>query len=166
MKKDYFIIDSESGRICYRKSVAAFWDYTEAPKMRKGGIMVRIGIDCVLGGLGIGFINSKFSFLQLPLLEGIAWTLMCLALALFIFGAVYGKLASKDEKTTKCRRTIAGKARPDPYHLVDEYPDGHPTKKTYYIVDSETNTIVDVKHLGKWGQAYLAWRGRRQRNDA
>ena len=49
----------------------------------------------------------------------------------------------------------------DPYGLARDTADV-PGKKTYYIVDSETNAIVDVKRFGKWGQKWLNLRAKRQ----
>ena len=42
----------------------------------------------------------------------------------------------------------------DPYGLARDTAD-IPGKKAYYIVDSERNAVVDVIHLGKWGQKWL-----------
>lgn len=52
----------------------------------------------------------------------------------------------------------------DPYGFAQGNTD-IPGKKTYFIVDSEKNAIVDVKRLGKWGQAYIEWRGKRQKRN-
>lgn len=165
MKKLYYIVDSENCQICYTKSVtSAFWDYDEPPMMRKGGIIVRVGIDCVLGGLCIGFINSQTSFLQLSAFNTIAWGLICLALVLFVIGAVYSKLAN-NERNAEYKCIVGNKIWPDPYNLLDKYLSSDTTQKLYYIVDSETNAIVDVKRLGKWGQAYVEWRGKRQKRN-
>lgn len=47
----------------------------------------------------------------------------------------------------------------NPYGLAQNYvDDGNSTKKAYYIVDSETNAIVDIIRLGKWGQKWLKYR--------
>ena len=49
----------------------------------------------------------------------------------------------------------------DPYGFARDAADV-PGKKTYYIVDSERNAVVDVIHLGRWGQKWLNRRAKRQ----
>ena len=49
----------------------------------------------------------------------------------------------------------------DPYGLARDTADVS-GKKTYYVVDSERNAVVDVIHLGKWGQKWLNHRAKRQ----
>ena len=80
----------------------------------------------------------------------------CTYLALLI-----EKLTGKDSNSVQSNKHFG--SWKDPYGLAQGEVNNTPGKKTYYIVDSEKNAIVDVKHLGKWGQRYVEWRGKRQK---
>lgn len=83
----------------------------------------------------------------------------CTYLALLI-----EKLTGKDSNSVQSNKHFG--SWKDPYGLAQSDSDDIPGKKTYYIVDSEKNAIVDVKRLGKWGQRYVEWRGKRQKGGA
>lgn len=161
MKKTYYIVDSEKNRICYEISISTFWDSNESPEQRKGENLGSVGFFCGGCGLCVGFINSKTSFLHLHVLEVIAWGMIYFALVLFVAAAVYVKMAEHNTREAKHKKS--GLPWSDPYQLVSRYPNNDPSKKIYYIIDNEKNAIVDVKRLGKWGQAYVEWRGKRQK---
>lgn len=68
------------------------------------------------------------------------------------FALLIDKLAGGDEDSIRPNKHFGPWL--DPYGLA-QAPAPEDGKKTYYLVDGETNAIVDVLHLGKRAEARL-----------
>ena len=163
MKKIYYIVSKDHNEIIASKNISIIGQllYSRHPKERPSFIMYYAVLTIGLLGVLLSLINSAgFLRLKIP-------PILALWLAVAFFAIAYSAIIR--DKVASGRTDGVGKGKhvespwSDPYRLVSRYPDNDPSKKTYYIIDSEKNAIVDVKRLGKWGQAYITWRGKRQK---
>jgi len=174
MRKKYFVVDCKTDEIVTSIKIGAGGQavYDDPPELRKGSRLLMIGLDCDIAMLVFAlmgyFIRPLFHVLM-PLASITA----AFGFILTYVGLWLERSAKKsDEGNQNKKRHLYNGYTPsvgpwkDPYGLAQGDTNNIPGKKTYYIVDSETNAIVDVKRLGKWGQRYVEWRGRRQKGGA
>ena len=160
-KKIYYIADSQTNTYVATKRVGIRGRvlYDHSKESRLGYRIQDLGISCFFVVAPLLFLIAWFArsllayalsiMVLAPILIIIGWLILYRAEQLGISGDITNK--------AKCK----GIPWFDPYGLARDAAD-IPGKKTYYIVDSERNAVVDVLHLGKWGQAYLERRGKRQ----
>ena len=169
MRKRFFVVDCKTNEIMASVKVGAGMQvvYDNPLELRKSAGLIMIAIDCHIATLMLSltgyFIRPLFRALM-PLASAAA----AFGLVLAYVGWGLEKSAKKSVEGNRNRdRHLYNGSTPsagswkDPYGLARDTADV-PGKKTYYIVDSETNAIVDVKRLGKWGQKWLNLRAKRQ----
>ena len=160
-KKSYYIADSQTNAYVATKRVGIRGRvlYDHSKESRIGYKIQYLGISCLFIVAPLLFLTAWF---VRPLLK-YALSVMTLAPILIIVGWL---ILYRAEKLGVCG-DISNKAKCkdipwfDPYGLARDTVDV-PGKKAYYSVDSERNAVVDVIHLGKWGQKWLNHRAKRQ----
>lgn len=170
MRRVCYVVSNETQSIIYTKMIRTMeWKilYAVPPKERSASLLTHFGFCCACVGLVLGGINLIFPFTLPTLIEKFSVVLLCLyPIFALIATTLYKRVSNNENDGNNKNHVVVGTAWSDPYHLLSKYLDHTPDKKLYYIVDSETNAIVDVKRLGKWGQAYIEWRSRRQKEKA
>lgn len=172
MRKRFFIVDCITNEIVATVKIGAGEQvvYDDPPELRKGTRLSMIGFDCF--GMMLVLVFAGY------FVRSLFHALMPLASVAAAFGLILSYLGWWLERSAKKsgegnqnkKRHLYNGYTPsvgpwkDPYGLAQDNTDT-PGKKAYYIVDSQTNAIVDVKRLGKWGQAYVKWRSKRQKRN-
>ena len=136
--------------------------YNEAPELRKGYYIQDWGVIASIAALPLW----AFTYFTRSLL-GCALSLTILGPVLIYIGWLKQYRAKKlgVSGDISCKTKCNGLPWFDPYGLARDAVDV-PGKKTYFVVDSERNAVVDVIHLGKWGQKWLNHRAKRQAAEA
>jgi len=149
LKKTYFLVDRDTGKIICEKRLGVSWQkyYEACPEMRKRIRVQYAGVCCM--DIAITLFAAGCFFQSL-----ISYALLFTVLTIALECATWFM-----EKTINEKKKTYSSIQHNNY-------DNDPTKKIVFVVDSETNAIVDVKRLGKWGQRYVEWRGRRQKGGA
>ena len=169
MRKRFFVVDCKTKEIVTSVKLGAGIQvvYDDPPERRKGSGLFVIGIHCDIAMFVLAFTGY---FIQ-PLFQ----VLMPLAGVAAAFGFVLTYVGwwmeRNDKKYSESNRNkklrIYNGCTPsvdpwlDPYGIARDAVDV-PGKKTYFIVDAEKNAVVDVLHLGRWGQKRLNRRAKRQ----
>ena len=164
MLKKYVIVDRATNKITVAKrvSVNGQMAYDSPPELRKGGRLVLLSMDCgvitIVSAL-IGYFAASLRSVMLPCASVFAFISLLL-------GCI-GTILERSAKKLGISGDISSKAKCkdipwfDPYGLARDAVDV-PGKKTYFVVDSERSAVVDVLHLGKWGQKWLNHLAKRQ----
>ena len=166
MGKEYWVVAADAGRILSRRKYSKLKQmfYSKKPEDRANFVMANIA--CFISTLGLillmigvfhPFTSSPIIYIIVGLMPG----------AHIIYASVAtlidGIRGDKKVQMKQGIRTLLEYEIPwlDPYGLARDAVDV-PGKKTYFVVDSERNAVVDVIHLGKWGQKWLNHRAKRQ----
>ena len=161
MKKAYCIVDKETNEILDTRYLGRLGRiyYEARPDTRKGFKIQYVGLLCMDIALAL-FMAGCF----LRILIGYALFFAVLFIVLGVVGWIAIKSSEKAIGKTNPSKVKVGYWS-DPYGLARNYvDDGNDARKAYYIIDSETNAIVDIIRLGKWGQKWLHYRAERQTN--
>ena len=159
MKKTYCVVDGSN------RATIAKWKigrrgqvyFDERPEKRIKVIIGYFGIDCTM----VGFVLVCLGFLRATWQPApITIVLSCMLFPCGCFCLLVDKLAGENGNGTPRNKHFG--SWEDPHHLAQGKTTDVPGKKTYYVVDSERNAVVDVIHLGKWGQKWLNRHATRQ----
>lgn len=172
MLKKFFVVDCETNEIVATVRIGATGRvvFDDPPELRKGSRLIIISFGCDIAmfvfALAGCFIRPLFRVMMLCVSIAAALGLVLLYLGWWLEKSAKKSSVGSEKKKRHLYNGYTPSFGPwiDPYGLGRDYPDDD-GKKTYYIVDSEKNAIVDVKRLGKRGQAYLAWRGKRKKKN-
>ena len=149
MKKTYLFVDGKSRAIVSKRRIGKRGQsyFNTQPNKRLKIIFGYLGVDCVT----IGFLMGCYEWLSgAEKLSPLMVIMSSMLLPCGFIAMLVNRFAV--EEPVQNKRHYG--AWPDPYGLARDTAD-IPGKKTYYIVDSERNAVVDVIHLGKWGQKWL-----------
>lgn len=167
--KEYHIVSKDNDKIIASRNIGKYGQsiYSRNPKERTSFILEGVVLAVGLLGILLSVVNVIPSLrLKIPPILALV---LAASFVVIAYSAVLRDRFVTSTDNKKKRRLYNGYTPSvgswrDPYGLARDTADVR-GKKTYYIIDSETNAIVDVKRLGKWGQAYIEWRGKRQKRD-
>lgn len=165
MAKVFLVVDIETNETVYRMMCGKLRQmyYDRDPKDHVGFVMANVVSLITITGLLLGIVEVFAPFLKSPY----AFVAVgCMTGAHIIYVGIcwlIEKCRDGNRKEARAKRVKVMSDIPwlDPYGLARDTADV-PGKKTYYVVDSERNAVVDVIHLGKWGQKWLNRHATRQ----